>query len=164
MAYFWTVLRGLLFVFLALYFTLSFAQYSINSAGGFRPSTPNAGEITYSLGQLFIQNNVDAPIIVQEGVHHPFENFIAAETISFFANSRIDVYPNPTYGPITIVTDNLKNISLEVFDQHGKRLLSESIKNEKVDINLEKFSGSIYFLRLLKANNDLIHSTKIFKY
>ncbi|MBN2772905.1 MAG: T9SS type A sorting domain-containing protein, partial [Prolixibacteraceae bacterium] len=67
-------------------------------------------------------------------------------------NENVDgiykVYPNPGSGNITIsFTGNLSHTIFELFDLHGRKIISREINNNEC-INLEKLNSGIYLYNL----------------
>ena len=64
-------------------------------------------------------------------------------------NNEIKIYPNPTTGEI-VVSGQLSDVSVEVFDIVGKK--QESRKSEigksEIEIDISHLSNGIYFLKI----------------
>ena len=74
-----------------------------------------------------------------------------------FQTNQLNVYPNPTYSTITVIT-NCVNDKITIYDMLGKELLSVISVSNINEINLDSFTDGIYYI---KVGDHL--STKIFK-
>lgn len=130
--------------------------------GGTKGLTKTSGEITYSMGQIFQTTYLD-DYKFQEGVHHPYEESISTDIFSLGNEIRIDVYPNPTAGIVHIITKNIANFSLQVFDQLGSLVCGFYNLNNNKTIDLGGYSSSFYFIKICDSRGQLINSIKLLK-
>ena len=62
-------------------------------------------------------------------------------------NKKINIYPNPTTGMVTITNqDNLAIDKIEIVDTLGKIVSEETSNTSQIDIS--KFSKGIYILKI----------------
>jgi len=76
------------------------------------------------------------------------------ETVDF-QEVMIDLYPNPSSGFVTIkIPENIEinNLELTIFDESGKEILRESIKNRKSEFDLKNRDSGVYFVRIASEN------------
>jgi hypothetical protein len=95
----------------------------------------------------------------------PFPNMLAAlnlmqQTLNSesFSENSIYVYPNPSNGIFTLVTNSDKIDEIEVFDATGKVILSKKYINSPynhIPIDITSASQGIYFLKII-ANNQSV--------
>lgn len=78
--------------------------------------------------------------------------------IEEFNPKAFKIFPNPTKNQINVVS-NFNNLSFEVFDINGKRL----IKTLNKVINLTKLSRGIYLLKIKNAQDNSYLTKKIIK-
>jgi len=65
-------------------------------------------------------------------------------------NNKIDIYPNPSSGIITIGGDNIQNV--EVLDINGKVVLqTNSLNQSNLSIDISNQSKGIYFIRVITS-------------
>ena len=71
------------------------------------------------------------------------------------------VYPNPTRGLMTLSIKpfNNENFKYRIYDLGGILLQDKKISSEEIEISIEGFSSSTYFLRVIKDGMEV----KIFK-
>jgi hypothetical protein len=64
------------------------------------------------------------------------------------------IYPNPANESISILLNEKESALIEIFDQTGRRVLSQKSNNEvlKIEMNTSEFSPGIYTVRLTQAN------------
>jgi len=62
------------------------------------------------------------------------------------------VYPNPTRGLMTLSIKpfNNENFKYRIYDLSGILLQDKKISSEEIEISIEGFSSSTYFLRVIK--------------
>ncbi|NOQ75658.1 MAG: T9SS type A sorting domain-containing protein [Crocinitomix sp.] len=73
-------------------------------------------------------------------------------------NSLLDfkIYPNPADHLVTISVNNFTSpIQLTIFDLTGKRIYSEQMNTEKLELNTSNFVASIYLVKLLTAKGSM---------
>lgn len=76
---------------------------------------------------------------------------------------KISLYPNPNNGIFTIETLDTKVNHIQIFDQFGKLVYNQSIKNEvnRLNINLGSINPGVYFLKV--AQNQKVYSQAFVK-
>lgn len=63
--------------------------------------------------------------------------------------SHLNTYPNPTTGPVNINLDASHNYQIEVYNEMGQLVLSQSTKNgHKFNFSMENFPSGIYSISL----------------
>jgi len=69
--------------------------------------------------------------------------------------AEFNVFPNPTAGPLTLVSRNLAKypggIRYQIIDNSGKVLLANNVADDNVTIDLSKLASGAYYLQI---NND----------
>jgi len=70
-------------------------------------------------------------------------------------DADFNVFPNPTAGPLTLVSRNLAQyeggIRYQIIDNSGKVLLANNVADDNVTIDLSKLASGAYYLQI---NND----------
>ena len=75
-----------------------------------------------------------------------------------FYDSKITLYPNPVNDILTIRSEADKNITIELYDINGKKILIKSVNKGVSQFDFTNLVKGIYFT---KFNNDDIDFTKI---
>ncbi len=73
------------------------------------------------------------------------------------AEEKLQVYPNPTNGIVSIQFTNNSSTTIELYNAIGERLISEQINQSKHTIDISNYPNGVYFL---KADGNM---TKIIK-
>ncbi len=76
--------------------------------------------------------------------------FAAPTAIAQMEGVKINVYPNPTTGKITINSGTIAIDKIELTDVTGKLILTKKIDTSQ--INLSKFGAGIYFMKIYTEN------------
>jgi hypothetical protein len=69
--------------------------------------------------------------------------------------SEILISPNPVKDILTITATSMKGSLLEIYNSLGEKIYSQKIISPKTEINLEKHSAGIYFVRLKSVQGTL---------
>lgn len=138
------------------------AQESLNTSAGIASNTD--GSINYSLGQLFVTNQIDSNGSISEGVQYSIELQNLSDN-SFQFELNIKVFPNPSTSTVNLNTKAVHdtNLHYELYDLLGRLIKSNSITGEKTIIDIEDLDMATYQLNILSSNQKLIKSFKIIK-
>ncbi len=84
-------------------------------------------------------------------------------------NGISDLYPNPTSSEFSfdIIADADKNITVEVYDLLGKKVIQQKYfviaGQSSFKINIEQFKDGMYFIRLLDKDNSVLNTQRVIK-
>lgn len=156
-------MKKLLFLCTALFvFCSSYAQSDFVANGG--EAHGNGGSVSYSVGQIAIQNNGNGSTSINEGVQQPYE--ISVIGIDNYRNISLNafVHPNPTQGnlQLTIQDFQMENGELQVYDINGKYLLTQKIEGENTRFDLSEYAAGTYFVNVMNGKS-LLKSFKVVK-
>ncbi|MCJ7450077.1 MAG: T9SS type A sorting domain-containing protein [Bacteroidales bacterium] len=136
------------------------AQQTIPATGG--NATGSGGSVSYTVGQITYQTISGTNGTVAQGVQQPYEiSIVTAIENTEGITLEYRVYPNPTRGLITLIIkpyDN-ENLKYRLYNLNGILLQDKKVESEETVISMENLSSAIYFLKVLKDNNEI----KIFK-
>lgn len=136
-------------------------QETIPATGG--NTTGSEGSVSYTIGQVMYQTLSGTTCTVAQGVQQPFEISIVKEN-SENTSFEITVYPNPTTGLITLVIRPFSNENLrfQLISFKGIILMDKKVESEETEISMEKYSPSIYLLKVLN-DGQIVKVVKIAK-
>lgn len=137
------------------------AQNTIPAIGG--TATGSGGSVSYTIGQIVFNIFSGSDGTIAQGVQQPYEISIIKEN-SENTSFEITVYPNPTTGLVTLVIRpfNNENLRFQLINFRGIILLDKKVVGEKTEISIEKYSPSMYLLKVL-TNDQVIEVLKIAK-
>ena len=99
---------------------------------------------TFTKGQVaMMQSILNGP---RKGL---LESPLAAKTIG--SSNVFDISPNPTTDYIYVKInnlDNIKNNNIQVFDNFGKLLISQSLSGENQTIDVQNLATGLYYLKI----------------
>jgi hypothetical protein len=136
------------------------AQNTVPATGG--NATGAGGTVSYSVGQVTFNTYSGTNGTVAQGVQQPYEiSVVTAVENTEGITLEYKVYPNPTRGLINLTIKPLdnENFRFKLYDLNGILLKDRKIESEETEISLESFSYAIYFLKVMKNNQEI----KIFK-
>jgi Secretion system C-terminal sorting domain len=136
------------------------AQNTIPATGG--NPTGSGGSVSYTVGQITYQSISGTNGIVTQGVQQPYEiSVVTALEEAKDINLNCSVYPNPTAGTTKLIFESpdFENLKFRLFDLNGELLQDKKVESRETEISLENLSSSVYFLKVIKNNQEV----KVFK-
>jgi hypothetical protein len=136
------------------------AQNTMTTAGG--NITGTGGTVSYSVGQIAISTLSGTNGAITQGVQQPYEiSVVTAIRNTEDLNLKCLIYPNPTRGITKLVFESLdfENLKFRLFDINGVLLQDKKVESRETEISLENLSYSVYFLKVMKINQEV----KVFK-
>jgi len=137
----------------------SFAQSSLVFTGG--EATGNDGSVSYSVGQIAVQNSSDGTTSISEGVQQPYEISIVGVDNYPAIMLNAMVYPNPTQGNLQLVMGNgqLGMVNgqwiMKIFDVNGKYLFSKKIEEKMTQFDLSPYAAGTYYIDVCSGNETM---------
>jgi hypothetical protein len=146
-----------------------YAQTSINTTGG--SVSGSGGSVSYSVGQVVYTTNTETSGSVAQGVQHAYEIFeITEDPVPFHEirkgiNLSVVAYPNPTtdYLQLTVASENMKELSYQLYDMKGTLLQNEKITGNQARIVMSHFVPANYVVRVVQGSKD-VKTFKVIKY
>ncbi|KAB8155668.1 T9SS type A sorting domain-containing protein [Kordia sp. TARA_039_SRF] len=146
---------------LALCFA-SFATAQETPVSSANESTGSNGSVTYSVGLISIKTLEGAEGSVSQGIQIPLEvTQILSINDSQFNNVSLRAYPNPTTDVVRINVGNHQDLSVFIYDIHGK-LITKQVNISTKQISLGAYKSGIYLFKILQGNKE-IKTFKIIK-
>jgi len=136
------------------------AQTTIPAAGG--NATGSGGTVSYTIGQVPYHMFSGTNGSVAQGVQQPYEiSVITAIENTEGILLEYKVYPNPAHGLIKLIINpfDYGYFRYYLFDINGILLQDKKIISEETEIPLESLNPAVYFLKVLKDNQEV----KVFK-
>lgn len=70
-----------------------------------------------------------------------------------FANSQISVFPNPSDGLFTVISDNFSEKTFELYTSSGNLLKSFCVNSQKTVLDISELADGVYFLKCKNCDN-----------
>ncbi len=163
-------MKALLMIILFLGFLIqSQAQYRMQSlvASSGDYFKLNSYQISWSLGEIAIETYTSDNLIVTQGFHQP-EGKIVGIQENKTGGPAILIYPNPARDAVNIiiqattVPDEYPD-RYELYDVSGRLLDVNKITEKQFNLHIGKYSGALYFLRLLNSASGFSSTTIVQK-
>ena len=137
------------------FFPESYGCVNAEDIGIYRIEELNNGVVDTLKGVIFENNGF-------ESNWGPCTHLILSELENLSANTKIEIYPNPTSNSIKIISDN--NIDwerVEVFTSQGEKKSSQLIQGSEVSYSFENYPSGVYFLKFFNSKSQLIATKKV---
>ena len=127
--------------------TLVLAQISVNTLGG--DVYNNTGSVSFSIGQVAIENTINTTGSINQGVRHALE----ITTLNLEENKlnlSLSAYPNPTQTQLILHIGNYNQEKLKynIVSSDGKLLSQGSIQSIETIIDLQQIPKAMYFIEV----------------
>lgn len=136
------------------------AQNTISATGG--NATGSGGTVSYSVGQVTYNTYSGTNGTVAQGVQQPYEiSVVTAIENTEGITLEYRVYPNPTSGLLRLIIKpfDQKNFRYTLHDINSILLQDKKIESEETEISMKNYTPAIYFLQVIKNNQEV----KVFK-
>lgn len=143
---------------------VSFAQSTtpevVSNGGEYYENS--SGSLSWTLGEPMIETLSDGTNTLTQGFQ---QNSYTITRISEIKDTDIiiRVYPNPTSDIINIEGINIEKGSIELFDMSGRLVLTEDIKENKHQINIQDKSVTYYIMKVYNKDKSIVMEYKICK-
>lgn len=128
-------------------------------------STGSNIQLSWTLGEPVITTVSNGNNIITQGFHQTLLTVTNVEENNL-SEINISVFPNPTSEILNIsLTNNQKDLQLELFDMNGKLLQTQSINatQNSTHVNMSEYARANYLLRLHAADGSVNNTYKIGK-
>ncbi len=144
-------------------FAQQISPESINTGGAsFQTS---GGGLSIVIGELVVNNLGNDSISLGQGFNQINQTITLIETIE--QEKGINVYPNPVTQILTVQInrDNLFDISIELYDIVGKKIIvKNNINTNIIKLDLNQITNGTYILKIFEKNKNTIAVYKIQKF
>ena len=168
-----TICKGMLIkkvfgvlAFFAIGLTNINAQGSVVTTTG--EATGAGGSMTYSAGEVYIDNVSGAGGSMSSGSQQPMEIFVVTGIVEAEGiNLNLVVYPNPTTDVLNLKVDasttlSIQSLSYQIYDLSGSLLDNKKITDTQTIIEMANYSAAIYFLKVIDDKKE-VKTFKIIK-
>ncbi len=127
--------------------TVVLGQNSVNAVGG--DVYNNTGSVSFSIGQLAIENTINTTGSISQGVQQAFE----IKTLNLDENKlnlSLSAYPNPTQTQLilNIGSYNSEKLKYNIVSSEGKLLSQGIIHTIETIIDLQQLPKAMYFIEV----------------
>ncbi len=126
-------------------------------------------QLQYNIGELMSDSYTGAQNMMTNGFVQP-EPSLSVSVGTVINSGNCVLYPNPVSGNLFVLLElqDYSDVTSEVFDVLGKKQLTEMISNNNKgkytgELNFEKLSSGIYFVRIISAKNQFNRTFKVSK-
>ncbi|MCB9185877.1 MAG: T9SS type A sorting domain-containing protein [Flavobacteriales bacterium] len=147
-----------LFLLLSAFATISAtasAQTDVVVSGG--DGTDVGGSVSFTIGQVFYQQNSSSTEMENQGVQQPYEISIVTDVReNGLKDVDLQVYPNPTTDRITILAigELDEELTVQLFDALGRELTSTRIQNSSTEIPMQALAAATYYLVIRNKHSE----------
>lgn len=136
------------------------AQSGTSTSGG--DARGDNGSVSFTIGQVVYSANSGSGGLVSQGVQQALEVQVLSGLAADSA-LKLDcfIFPNPANDYVILNTANckLENPVFFIYNEGGKLLLSNKVKDYETKIQMQQFNAGIYLLKVVDNSKEL----KIFK-
>lgn len=135
--------------------TSASAQADVVGSGG--DGIGSGGTVSYTVGQVFYQENNFNTGIESQGVQQPYEVSVVTDARqNTLEDVELQVFPNPTAEHITILaTGKLdEELTVQLFDALGRELTSSGLESTGTEIPMQTLASATYFLVVRNKNSE----------
>lgn len=127
--------------------TIVIGQNSVNVVGG--DMYNNTGSISFSIGQVVIENTINTIGSISQGVQQAFE----ITTLNLEENKlnlSLSAYPNPTQTQLilNIGNYNQEKLKYNIVSSEGQLLSQGSIHSSEIIIDFQQLPKALYFIEI----------------
>ncbi len=126
------------------------AQLGVNTSGGTAQFPTHIVE--YAIGEVVVASGSNATNLVTAGVLQPLTTLIDGIDSEQTGNYELHVYPNPVSDFLTIETDYVGDLQIEVCNDLGQAILTQTAQNQ-AQIDLRTWAIGTYYFRVFDSNH-----------
>ncbi len=78
-------------------------------------------------------------------------------------NEDISIFPNPTSNELFIEMQNIKDVSISIFNSFGQSVFTSRVQSENGSIDISRLRTGIYFVEIKDLKGNVLLSEKIIK-
>lgn len=138
------------------------AQQVVSTSGN---SQSTAGfEVSWTVGEAVMETLVGSSTTLTQGFHQTKLTITAVSEL-LIPGLEIKAFPNPTQDFITVhFSEYIEGSRYFLYDFTGKLLENKLILSADTEINMQKYAGGQYILKLTNKSRQPIQTFQIIKY
>ncbi|MEL6140013.1 MAG: T9SS type A sorting domain-containing protein, partial [Bacteroidota bacterium] len=126
----------------------------VGSAGTYF-SDVNAGDLHWTIGEVAISYFENGTTLA-EGFHQTYFDLVVTSIFEASElNLRLDVFPNPTVGQLTVTGDWNRGDRIQMVDLLGRPLLEKELNPEREEFQMSSYPAGTYILSILREGRPL---------
>ena len=142
----------------------SSSSHVVAAAGG--QAETSEYEVSWTLGDIAIETLESSSFVLTQGFQQAYFEITSIEKFQE-EDLLLKVYPNPAadYIYITLESDKIKSVRIELFDLEGKIVINQQwyCSGGPYKIALNGLNSSFYFLKISTPAGKLLQTFKIIK-
>lgn len=87
--------------------------------------------------------------------------FYSTTSISENANAQVTIYPNPTNDKVTVVANNIKNVT--VVNMLGQKVYESSVNADQIVIDFSQQEAGLYMIRVTTDDYELVERISVMR-
>lgn len=154
-------IKQLIICFLFIWgFSPIYSQENTVSSGG--NISNSSGSISFTIGQVFINNIEGDNGVINEGIQQPYTSEII--TGIELNEIQLQLFPNPTsdIAILKVANEHIGLLNYSLFDETGRLISTNQINSSESTIALATLASGIYILNV-RNSSQTIKSFRIIK-
>ena len=129
------------------------AQETLAASGS--EGTGTGGTFSYTVGQTVYTSASGNGGSSSQGVQQSYEVSVTIGVEIAAINLGLSAYPNPMINNLILEVEDACDLSYQFYDLQGSLILSGTVTSTITSISLKGQSSAVYFLKVLKNNQEL---------
>lgn len=156
-------MKTVIYVFILLLSMKSYSQGQLIIGSSGECQKNNSASLSWTLGEVVTTLGESRVSFLTQGFQQP--NLVAAIVSGNIAEVKhaVGIYPNPFQSSFFIESDSPRILKIEIFNIIGSKVLTQTLSEQRNQINMDMFSNGVYILRISSADNALLKVLKINK-
>ena len=147
------------YVCISIVYGQSISSQVIASSGN---SFSNASiGLAFTIGEVATSTLIAGSNTLTQGFHQPEIHYASLE--NYNTDYAFTLYPNPTEQFVTVESTKEEDMQVHVFDVNGKSVITSSVFQQKITIDLQTLSAGSYIMQMSTTSGTLLHSYTIIK-
>lgn len=134
------------------------------SSASYYSSFTTDNSLHSSFGEIATESLEESDQMLSQGFLQTYIDIVSTDE-ERFPDLRLNVGPNPCHDYFTLISNKeiLPNLSAQLFDNYGRKVMSFDIENQQTTVDMKALPAATYFLLILHQNTPVFSATKIIK-